>query len=375
MHCLPCVPALSCPFSSVLRTLYRTVFIRRYSTDDDRVFRQQHHHDEYDYYRDYWQRPTFGTGVMAGRSRTPLTIHAARAEGLPFQSAGTIVADVHNDDVQYWRLRDAHHTAPSIWTSGQSSDERPVPPPRRRAMKNIQFSLDAGLTHPFGAKFGLDKRNDTGLPVHNYDLTPSNQASARGSFRSDGSGQSQVRRPYSQMSYADSTIRAPVGKMEVQLQPQSFTRLSNLNSSLPLRPQTLLLYQRQLPSGQQIKPEPQRDLPAGDHRRFPSFGGLSSEFRPEPSTSQRAHQSAHLRELPALCPIHDAVAFARATADNSSSLRATVPIGRSISTFANRVFPKRAPFLEPVPEAIYDSQQNSKCLVQANVWHNIDDLE
>lgn len=375
--CSSCLNSCTLPLLSIIRALY----IRRYSPDDDRVFRQQHYDDEYDHYRDYWQRSAFGPGMLAGRSRTPVALRARTED--TFQSRvpeyttvalgpSTISADVHHDDVQYWRLRDAHHTATStLWAGGQSADDRPVPPPRRRAMKNIQFSVESGLAHSIlGQKFPSQKaKHLTDSIVHNYDLTPSNQASVRGSFRSDGSGQSQVRRPYSQLSYAESNATRTPSKLEVQFPPPqlppplppSFTR-STLNASLPLRPQTLLPYQRQMTASFQNQ---DGQLPV-------------SVFRPQ----EISGLPSRLQELPVLCPIHDVPvgqAFPRPSLGPDgrfSNLRATVPIGRSISQFPpGRVLHKRPPLLEPVPEAIYDSTNQAHTgklytiLIRVINWH------
>lgn len=369
--CACCAAILSTRALDALHTVLTYVFptCGRHSPDDRRVLRQQYHDDQYDHYRDYWQRPAFGSRILAGRAGAQTPLHAW-TQGQ--QQVFSTTADVHHDDAYYWRFRDEDHAAGPVWSGGESPDERPVPPPRRRAMKNLQYSVEAGLVQPLEARFGKSKDQI----VHNYDLTPSNQASARGSFRSDGSGQSQVRRPFSQLSYAGSNVPVP-SDMELAFSRPQFTR-STLHSSLPLRPQTLMpFHQRQVASIYQPHDSRfQTSSPAGFDSTFPqSFGSftrelssirrgntLSESLRPEPQRLSWQTQS-QLRELPSLRPIHEPIGqfsqaavqpFYRASQD-SASLRATVPIGRSISQFAGRAGLSRAPLLEPVPEAIYDS--------------------
>ena len=334
------------------------------------------------------------------------------------------------------------------WLGG-GQQQPPVPPPRRRAVvsggdrgagsmknSNLLFSLESGLVEgPFlkDARFGKKYQQNQ----HNYDLPPAEslshlqgEASVRGSFRSDGSGQSQAfRRPFSQLSFVGSSTAGGVGPgagavgdnfAVVTKQPPSsfFTRTSLQSASLPLRaaqPQTLLQFQqRQQHSGlsgtslrsnqgqQQSVGAPStgqvfRTSSPTSTAGQPSFGGaFSREFS---SIDRQQHQPPHLLELPALRPIHDYSLHQRGIPPSSSSavstpfnrahfgqsgtsagagggnstsstLRATVPIhgrswfhpgasnviaggggGQRSQTLSSRP----APFLEPVPEAIYDS--------------------
>ena len=384
LYCSTCPLYWLCCVLTLCRTLYR-----RYSPNDDVLRHEQHHHDQYDHYRDYWQRSTLGARVVAGRASAQAPVYAyPQGHSLP-----ATTADVHHDDAYYWRLRDADHTTKPDWSGGKSLDERPVPPPRRRTMKNLQYLVEAGLVQPLGAR--LAKPKDREQVVHNYDFTPSNQASARGSFRSDGSGQSQVRRPFSQLSFAGSNVRGPP---ETEFGAKhTFGRSTYLHSSLPMRPQTLLpFHQRQVNTIYQ--PQDARfktSSPTTVNLNFPqSFGSFTREFSSirEPSLSTGRQDPSnvqflsHLHELPSLQPIHTRAIqqqesgdrnllaqigaqqshisrpvtqpFYRATHDHST-LRATVPIGRSISQFAGRVL-SRPPLLEPVPEAIYDSNLTAR---------------
>ena len=385
---------------------------RRYTTFGDGIVRQQYYDDQYDQYRDYWQRPPIGTRIVAGRSSAPFTIHGW-SEGNPITASTTAAAATaataddhaagivdgskstnmyHHDDAYYWRIRDANHPTRSIWPGGQSFDERPVPPPRRRAMKNIQYSIESGLVQPLNVR--MKAKVDHEPLVHNYDLPPSNQHSARGSFRSDGSGQSQVRRPFSQLSFIGSTLKVPSesefgSKQQQQQQNQQQFVRSGFHSSLPVRPQTLQQYQQRQ---QVVTNQPTSNVIESRHYKtsspatiagnFPqsfgsfnrelssirqSSGTMTSELARFSRSTLPPHLQSQLRELPSLRPIHDpSIAgrrppitgatqpFNRASQDNITSLRATIPIGRSISQFANRAL-SRAPLLEPVPEAIYDS--------------------
>lgn len=258
-------------------------------------------------------------------------------------------------------------------------------------MKNIQYSIESGLVQPLNVR--MKAKVDHEPLVHNYDLPPSNQHSARGSFRSDGSGQSQVRRPFSQLSFIGSTLKVPSesefgSKQQQQQNQQQFVR-SGFHSSLPVRPQTLQQYQQRQ---QVVTNQPTSNVIESRHYKtsspatiagnFPqsfgsfnrelssirqSSGTMTSELARFSRSTLPPHLQSQLRELPSLRPIHDpSIAdrrppitgatqpFNRASQDNITSLRATIPIGRSISQFANRAL-SRAPLLEPVPEAIYDS--------------------
>ena len=362
-------------FRCIFTTLYR-----RYSSNGDSILRQQHYDDQYDHYRDYWQRPAFGTRIFAGRSGTQASLHAWPQGKQVFSTS----ADVHHDDAYYWRFRNDDHSTGSLWPGGQSTDERPVPPPRRRALKNLQYSVDTGLVQAFELPFSKTMEKDQ--TINNYDLTPSNQTSARGSFRSDGSGQSQVRRPFSQLSYTGSNARAP---SEVDFGTKSQFLRSTLHSSLPLRPQTLMpFHQRQITSISNQSQDSKTCIssPTPLDVTFPhSSGNFSREFNfinPASIDSRNFESSrlnSKLRELPSLRPIHEqssrqdhllrtmAQPFYRANHE-ISSLRATVPIGRS--QFTGRAF-SRVPLLEPVPEAIYDSATALHRSVGLYYIHNI----
>lgn len=353
--CSACILSL---FTCIL-TLCRS-FCRRYSSGNG----IRHNNSDY-----YWQRPA--GRIVAGCAGAPPT------DRLSAWPADALLPTASDDDAYYWRLRDAHHGRPiesfGFGISSQSPDERPVPPPRRRALKNLQYSVEAGQVTPFG----LGKLSYQKASIHNYDLTPSNQASARGSFRSDGSGQSQVRRPFSQLSFVGANLRVATDN---KFAPQSRFVRSSLQSSMPARTQTLLpFHQRQVTTiNQPQEARFQTSSPTGITSHFPqSFGNFAKEFssirEPKNSLVEQTRPDKfnfelqpHLQELPSLQPIHAFTPnqvdlplppltqpFHRATQEHSV-MRATVPIGRSNWQFAGRLLSRPLP-LEPVLEFMSDS--------------------
>lgn len=283
--------------------------------------RQQHQHDhQHDVYGHYWQRPVPGARVLVGGctdtsssthtspSGRPVHVHAAsphhhqaslRAWPQAHQSLRSYArspAHVHHgDDAHHLgrdgtahHQRDAHHPVPTLGPGYKPTPHRPgyLPaPPGRRALNLQYISQQNGLS--FEPKFWKNANKE--MDSH-FDLTPS----VRGSFRSDGSGQSQVRRPFSQLSFAGSNVFV-VGHDQERLKMAYHPSVDSI----------------QLP------------------RRRGGVGELSWADR--------------MRELPVLRAIHEpqASSWVRQT---SNGVRATMP--------SRALRPSR---LEPVPEAIYDS--------------------
>lgn len=352
---------------------------------------QQHDDDEYDIYRNYWQRPVHGTRVLVGgyADGATTTTTTPTTPALPTQAAlrSWTQADQHRRSLRSDRIArpdharaaaDLHYDAGA--TSARSGQLAPAPPPgdwtglrnayhtmpalgpgRQPPDDRLRLSTDAGrraLNIRLAAESEFFQRQqqqqqqpwkkkamkDIEPFAHGYDLTP---ISGRGSFRSDGSGQSQVRRPYSQLSYVGSNVFT-VSDWERLKQPQSRLQVyhqtqpsyDSVDSSLRNRGPSSLAT---LSYGQQ---QQQLDLP---------WAGRTDDA-----------MSELVRELPSLRPIHEPhhhqqfATLARSHPNNlnNNPLRATMPAARiSAPQFITTRRALRRTPLEPVPEAIYDSSQ------------------
>lgn len=373
---------ISCPFSvcnpcclylSLLMKYIRDLY-RRYISCGHRLFRQQHDNDQY--YRNYWQRPAFNTrngrnGSMAkcigAQSLLPAVwgeqqqLHDAPAIATiddyhqPSSPAAATTAtpfntSIHYDDAQYWHIRHADNSIQPVWSSGESFDDDE---PFRSVSATRRCSINAHDHLPFVSKSinEMDSKMATAIPL---DRASSNQASVRGSFRSEGSGQSQVCRPFSQLSYSGSVHnRNALLNEEFMLKSNNPHHHNHHHHNYhhyhscfsphfynchdahcyPVYPQEVLNTKVFLPN----KYLEQDKLPTIDSNR--------------------------LNELPVLKTIHgqsingiNRNRFQRTNLDGSlTTLRATLPISRSAIHFANRQTLSKRPKLEPVPEAIYDS--------------------
>jgi len=270
---------------------------------------------------------------------------AGRSSSPPVQSIEEIGAD--------WR------------DSGLSSS----PPARRRAMKNVRYNVEMEYSRPLGwisrasdGKFVVKGQPIFGKSIysedhlHNYDLTPSNQASVRGSFRSDGSGQSgpshahQVQFPshrhHSHISRSTTHSSLPFRTYRNQsFSPQSYSfRSGNSISSIPRDSRF-----RTSSPGPGLAPDSLNiENELSSVRQASSFERSSGQIPTISSASLRSQ----LHELPALRPIHEHLHRHQHNHNIPQSLRATVPI-RGQPNF--RPINRGPLLLETVPEAIYDS--------------------
>lgn len=245
----------------------------------------------------------------------------------------------------------------------------PSPPARRRAMKNVRYNVEMEYSRPLGwiSRASDGKFVIKGQPMfgkssyfedhsHNYDLTPSNQASVRGSFRSDGSGQSgpththQIQFPphrhHSHITRSSTHSSLPSRTYRNQsFSPQSYSFRSGQISSI-YRPRDSRF--RTSSPGPGLAPDSlSMDQELSSVRQTSSFERSSGQI---PTISSAALRS-HLHELPALRPIHEHL-HRHHHNHNVSPLRATVPIARQPNF---RPINRGPLLLETVPEAIYDS--------------------
>lgn len=271
----------------------------------------------------------------------------------------------------------------SDWRGARASGS---PPARRRAMKNVRYNVEMEYSRPLGwiSRASDGKFVVKGQPyftkhgffddqTHNYDLTPSNQASVRGSFRSDGSGQSG---PNHQISYPphrhshisrSSTHQSLPSRIHPHqsFSPQSYSFRSGHNISEAYRPRDIRF--RTSSPGPGLPPESLTlDQDISSVRQTSSSFERSTALNPMISSASLRSQ---LQELPSLRPIHEHLH--RQTQSHSlSQLRATVPIRQPNFRPINR-----GPLLlETVPEAIYDSVHMSpmyrpeRVAVETGVW-------
>lgn len=240
------------------------------------------------------------------------------------------------------------------------------PPARRRAMKNVRYNVEMEYSRPLGwisrtpdGKFVVKGqhmfvKHSYDDQMHNYDLTPSNQASVRGSFRSDGSGQSgpnhQISLPsHRHHSYFNRSLThqsLPSRSHPNQsFSPQSYSFRSGHNISQVYRPRDTRF--RTSSPGPGLAPDSlimDQEL-SSVRQTSSSFERSSAPFPMISSASLRSH----LQELPALRPIHEHL---HRQTHSISQLRATVPMARQPNF---RPINRGPLLLETVPEAIYDS--------------------
>ncbi|CAG2172183.1 unnamed protein product [Oppiella nova] len=189
--------------------------------------------------------------------------------------------------------------------------------------------------------------------IHAYDLTPSNQPSVRGSFRSDGSGQSgpthQIQFPshrhHSHINRSATHSSLPMRSHRNQsFSPQSYSFRSGHNISSVFRPRDSRF--RTSSPGPGLPPDSlTMDQELSSVRQTTSSFERSSQMPIISSASLRSH----LQELPALRPIHEHLYRHN---HPTSQLRATVPIARQPNF---RPINRGPLLLETVPEAIYDA--------------------
>lgn len=330
---------------------------------------QQHYDDEYDIYRNYWQRPIHGTRVLVGSCADGATTTTPTTPALPTQATlrswaqadqhrrslrtdrvarsdyAFAATDVHNDagatsirrqlpspPSDWLNLRNAYHTMPTLGTGSEPLNDRlRISNDAGRRALNIRLIGEEEFAHRQQQPW---KKKLIEPFAHGYDLTP---VSGRGSFRSDGSGQSQVRRPFSQLSYAGSNV---------------FT-VSDWDRMKQTQPHLQVYHQTQ-PSFESIDSKatfsfgPKQQLQSSDLRQ----SGQANFAMPE-----------LVRELPSLCPIHENnqqqfQTLVRSQPNNLNSFRATIPTARtSVPQFITTRRALRRTPLEPVPEAIYDKSQ------------------
>ncbi|XP_054162906.1 protein turtle homolog B-like isoform X2 [Oppia nitens] len=261
---------------------------------------------------------------------------------------------------------------PTIETIGSNWRDNVIqvsPPARRRAMKNVRYNVEMEYSRPLGwisrtsdGKFVVKGQPilmknigyNTDEQLHAYDLTPSNQASVRGSFRSDGSGQSgpnhtnvfPLHRHHSQFSRSSTHSSLPSRSQRNQsFSPQSYSFRSGYNISQVFRPRDPRF--RTSSPGPGLPPDSlSMEQELSSVRQTSSSFERSSQIPMISSPSLRSQ----LQELPALRPIHEHLH--RHNNHSMSQLRATVPISRQPNI---RAINRGPLLLETVPEAIYDA--------------------
>lgn len=355
-----------------IRDLYR-----RYITCGHRLFGQQHDNDQY--YRNYWQRPAFSTrngrnGSMAkcigAQSLLPgvwgeqQQLHDASAIATTNDyhqpsspaiatSATNFNTPIHYDDAQYWHIRHADNSIQPVWSSGESFDDDE--PSFRSVSASRRRSINAHDHLPVVRKSinEMDPKMATVVPL---ERASSNQASVRGSFRSEGSGQSQVCRPFSQLSYSGSVHnRNALLNEEFLLKSNNIHHHNHHHNYHHYHS----CFSPHFHNCQDAQCYPVYVQEALNRKAF--LTQLPHEYL-EPDKAPLI-DSNRLNELPVLKTIHgqsingiNRNRFQRTNLDGSlTTLRATIPISRSAIHFANRPILSKRPKLEPVPEAIYDS--------------------
>ena len=357
------------------------------------------------YQRNWRKRKNAEPRQIAGRSSSPQQLADDHVHGVR----------VHGIEISY------------NWPDGSGQvQQRPSPPPRRRFMKNnLRHSVEMEYNRPLGwitrtsdGKFvikgqyhaggGYEAKISPNDQLHAYDLTPSNQPSVRGSFRSDGSGQSGPQLP--QIQQPQIPPHKPLNRTSLthsSLPPIGMRayRFDNISSSNLMPSQ---ISSSHMSSGQistVFHPKADRTFTTSSPITT-SFGSMSGYVPADSllineeissvrngSSFERSSQSSYLpphlsstslrsqlHELPSLRPIHEHLYYLRQQQLQQqqqqqqhqylpSTLRATVPLPRQNMPYYRTNKPLHGPLLlETVPEAIYDYESAPSTGQSRSIW-------